>query len=152
MADSGVKRTTVREVNEGLNEFKDEMTMKVSSIDGTLVQLQTQVQEQQIVMAQILSTLKCIEKGKSTSQDIGKASHSRSTTLPGAEVSTHNSPISLSTHIPKLYFPTFDGSNPRAWVQKSLLFYKFQPTEESVKVDFAVMHFEGRLRFGIKLT
>lgn len=60
----------MREVNARLNdEFKEEMATKLATIGVTLSQLQGQFNDTQLLMTQILSSVKGIEKNKGIALD-----------------------------------------------------------------------------------
>ncbi|KAL5709880.1 hypothetical protein ACHQM5_020511 [Ranunculus cassubicifolius] len=46
--------------------------------------------------------------------------------------------------IPKVEFPTFDGSNVRTWLQKSNRFFQVNPVADLQRSLFASLHFKGR--------
>jgi len=51
---------------------------------------------------------------------------------------------SLPHHtLPKMQFPTFDGSNPRIWIDRCDNYFNIYSISENLQVPAAVMHLEG---------
>jgi hypothetical protein len=46
-------------------------------------------------------------------------------------------------NLPKLNFPSFDGTNPKLWQSKSEKYFNMYATEVNMWVQVATMHFEG---------
>ncbi|PIN25218.1 hypothetical protein CDL12_02037 [Handroanthus impetiginosus] len=52
-----------------------------------------------------------------------------------------------STSVPNVEFPYFDGSDPRAWVRKSKMYFSVVSSfPEDQKVPFVVVHFRGKAK------
>ncbi|KAK2977942.1 hypothetical protein RJ640_002582 [Escallonia rubra] len=50
----------------------------------------------------------------------------------------------LFPKLPKLEFPKFCGEDSYGWVRKAERYFEFHPMEETYKVNFASVHFEGQ--------
>lgn len=46
---------------------------------------------------------------------------------------------------PKIFFPSFDDSNPRYYVRKCKKFFNIHPMDDKQKLDMVSMHVEGRV-------
>lgn len=49
-----------------------------------------------------------------------------------------------SFHSPKIEFPRFDGTNPRAWVRKCERYFQLKNIDVFKRVDIASIHFDGK--------
>ncbi|KAK3027304.1 hypothetical protein RJ639_041125 [Escallonia herrerae] len=65
--------------------------------------------------------------------------HTHQIASPQSEIQAYqNQPL-----IPKLMFPSFDGNDPRGWINKSHKYFQFQPMNDYLKVSLAAIHLEG---------
>ena len=46
--------------------------------------------------------------------------------------------------IPKILFPSFDGTNPRNWIRKCKKYFNINPMSDEQKLDMVSIHLEGR--------
>ncbi|KAK6127658.1 hypothetical protein DH2020_038574 [Rehmannia glutinosa] len=64
-------------------------------------------------------------------------------TRPRLPIEHHG--MQISSPLPKIDFPRFDGNHPRAWILKCNGYFKLIPNiPDSQKVTLASMHFEGK--------
>ncbi|KAK2985526.1 hypothetical protein RJ640_015851 [Escallonia rubra] len=65
--------------------------------------------------------------------------HTHQIASPQSEIQAYqNQPL-----IPKLMFPSFDGKDPRGWINKAYKYFQFQPVNDYLKVSLAAIHLEG---------
>lgn len=46
--------------------------------------------------------------------------------------------------IPKILFPSFDGTNPRNWIRKCSKYFNLNPMDDKQKLDMVIIHLEGK--------
>lgn len=79
------------------------------------------------------------DKGSGDNSILGNYGKGGESGKSGSMVNYAHSPL------PRLDFPRFDGSNPRAWILKCTSYFKLMPNiPDSQKVHLATIHFEGK--------
>ncbi|KAK6150060.1 hypothetical protein DH2020_017585 [Rehmannia glutinosa] len=126
--------TEMQEQMLGLNGKYDHLTTTLATIQLQLLNLSKGkgVMEEESILG-----------GPSdfSSEDINSRNQS---TFRGRLQGDHQG-IHVISPLPKIEFPRFDGSNPRAWILKCNGYFKLIPNiPDAHKVTLASMHFEGR--------
>ncbi|PIN03993.1 hypothetical protein CDL12_23478 [Handroanthus impetiginosus] len=143
-----VEERAIREANiHHLQTQWEGMQSTQVSIQQTLEAMQKQFQLQ---MHSITDQMHQYNKGKSLLDEGMSAPAERNSNSPlqkdtRVNWSEHSQTQVSASSMPKVEFPYFDGTEPRAWVRQSRWYFNIVHTfPEEQKVSFAVVHFRGK--------
>lgn len=144
--------TLKREATE--MKLQDQISNVTSEVKKQLGELTGRFDHFSTTLASLQLQLQTFDRGKSSGEGsiLGDPSHGwnndgtpKTLSYTKNKNHTEGTGMNIISPLPKLDFPRFDGTHPRAWMLKCQGYFKLIPNiPDDQKVTLASMHFEGR--------
>ena len=123
---------------------KEHTDVAFQSINDTLKRMQDFMDQQSLAITELRSyRVENMATSGSGTPTIGKAPMLNAVVASG-ELNTLNPLHSLSLRIPKVDFPTFDGSELKDWICKAEQYFELDAMPEVWRVCVAAMYLKGK--------